>query len=110
MRPEIESVKCAGLVPDAIVIAGDDSKCVPSRRNIAVVGRAPAACIDPVFVVTFQFVLELHLLRSKKTKPRVVEGQVSPSGRDFSYSVRIKTTLIDVDIVDMHRRSQGIGR
>src|SRR5580765_5529190 len=70
---QVESEGSAGLVPNTIVVTGDDAEGVSAGPQIGVISDPPVAAIDPVLVKAFQLVLEPDSLRRYEARGRVVQ-------------------------------------
>src|SRR5262249_8611920 len=72
----------SGLVPNAIVVAGDDAEPVLARRKVVVKSLAAIAGIDPIRIVTFQLVTEANLFRRRQAQGGVVDLKIAePRGQ-----------------------------
>ena len=54
------------LVPDSIVVAGNDSESIGPRRKIGVGNVAKGDGAAPALVITFQLIFEVYFCRSRK--------------------------------------------
>ena len=80
MRLEREAKARPGVVPDAVIVAGDNAKGVRTGRKAGVVGGAAIAGVDPVLVETLESVAETCARRCKQTQSRIMEFPLPMSG------------------------------
>src|ERR1700678_2167506 len=73
VRLEGEAKARAGLVPDAIVVAGDHLKGVGARRQPGVVGDPAVSRIDPPLIEAIESIFEERTLRYQQAQPRIVK-------------------------------------
>src|SRR5262245_59529294 len=63
----------AHLIPNSIIITGNNTKGVIPVRNICVVSNATSPSIYPIVIKSFQKISEANLLRSNKTEGRIMK-------------------------------------
>src|SRR5687768_16364064 len=75
MRRQNKANARSVLVPDAMVVAADDTKCVGARVNIVIVSNAARSSIDPIGIDSIEFVFETIFLGHGETQSGVVKLQ-----------------------------------
>src|ERR1700749_2244496 len=67
------------LIPDSVVVAGDDSEMVVAGTEPGIKSFATSARVLPVFVHSFQLVSKTYFLWNRKAQGRVVNLQIGCS-------------------------------
>ena len=73
VRQQLEGLRSADLVPQAVVIAGDHAEHIFAGRQSRVVRGATRVRFDPVGLVAFELVAEVHALRRQHAERGVVK-------------------------------------
>src|SRR5215470_11135442 len=103
---EVQNGTC--VVPDAVVIAGDDAKCVLARPKIRVKSLAPCSGFLPFRVAALQLVAKAHLLRDCEAQRRIVNFQVTRKRRNPEALLWKVLLPVRNDFFHMHWRRHGI--
>ncbi len=106
VRRQMDRVSIADLVPEALVVGRLDAEGVPTGRNVVVVGRTPAARVDPITIVRIELVLEAHGLGRDEAQCRVAQHQVASVRRSLGHVQRPESPPVDGYVFDVHRRRQ----
>src|SRR4029450_13461418 len=94
------------LVPHAAVVRGYQAEAVGAWREGRVDRLATVAGILPIFVVAFQFVAELNLLRGDEAQSRVINREVANEGRQAQPLRRVISLAVGGDLLDLYRRRE----
>ncbi len=101
MRQQAQGERCAGGIPDPVVVGRQHPEAVAARGEIGVKGRAPGPGFDPVAVKALQLVAVLHLLRRHKAEARVLKFQ--PAGAWLDGQLLISATNIQAAHLIVHQ-------
>jgi hypothetical protein len=104
VRQQLERLRGADLVPESIVVAGDDAEHVLARRQARVVRRAARIRFDPIRLVAFELVTEVDALRREHAHRCVMELPVRAVRRRAQLAIEIERLTVANDAFEYHRR------
>jgi hypothetical protein len=79
---DVEIERCPGLVPNAVVIAGNYMELVRSRAKLGVVRLTACAYVLPFVIDAIQLVAKEHALGNGKAQSGVVNFQILVCGQE----------------------------
>src|SRR5688500_13110 len=94
----------AGLIPDAVIVAGDYFESVCPRPQVGVVGDASCTAIYPVLVKTLQLILKPDLLRRDEARGSVVQIKARCARRQLNAISRCQGLIINTYFLNHHWR------
>src|SRR5215469_7018511 len=101
---DAEGEACTVCVPDAVVVAGDHTKPIPSGREITVDGLPSRPWLLPVPVVTFQLVSKADLLGRGKGESRVIDFEIARQCGKAKIVVGKITLVVGKHLFNVHGR------
>src|SRR5947209_12400895 len=104
MRPQPERHGGGRAAPDAVVVARDDLEPVIAGAQVRVIGHAPVAAVNPIFVEAEETVLVSDLLRRDETEARVVEVEAGLSRCEFDARRGGDRLAVNTELLDDRRR------
>jgi hypothetical protein len=103
-RKDDKASFCAGLIPNAVIVAGDHVKAVIARWQVGVKSLPPILWILPVRIMSLEFVAKADFLGSDKAKCRVIDFNISRMWRKSKVLAWDVLPPVSDDLLHLNRR------
>src|SRR5262244_170787 len=100
----MEVAKSARFIPNAVIVRSKYSESIVTWRNIRIVGHPSGTRIYPIFIKSFQLILEFHPLWKEQAQCRVMNLQLPCAWRHIEFLSRVDRFSVNKHLLNDYRR------
>src|SRR5262249_54805972 len=104
----MKTVRGSCLVPNSVVVAGDDFELVIARRNMRIVCGAASSRLYPLFIISFQLVFEIYPRWKEKTETGIMKIELLRARVEGTFFSRVDNLTGNHHFFHHDRRSEII--